>query len=145
MIRFSDSTLLQWCPLALRIDVSWIATHVSKETGKEVRQGADDKSQRLVTDAESPAMIGNLEFLLCQSTYLSDIILSTPLHNCRAEMWDTIVVYVWNFAGQLQWNNRDAKEWRILMWGQDGWQIRALEGRVVGKVGRKVIELRWRR
>ena len=71
-----------------------------------MRGGTDDKSKRLVSDAESPAMIENLEFVLCQSTYLSDIILSTQLHNCRAEMWDIIVFYVWNFAGQLQWNNR---------------------------------------
>lgn len=47
------------------VDVSWIATHVSKETGKKVRGEADDKSKRLVSDAESPAMIGNLEFVLC--------------------------------------------------------------------------------
>ena len=96
MSRFSNFTLLQWCPLPLWVYVSWIATHVSKETGKEVRGGTDDKSKRLVSDTKIAAMIGNLEFLLCQSTYLSDIILCTQLHNCRAEMWDIIVVYVWN-------------------------------------------------
>lgn len=66
-----------------------------------MRGRADDKSIRLVSGAESPAMIGNLELLLCQSTYLSEIIQNSQLHNCRTEMWDRALVEVWNSAGQL--------------------------------------------
>ena len=36
----------------------------SVKIGKEVRSSADAKSKRLLSDAESPAMIGSLELLL---------------------------------------------------------------------------------
>lgn len=71
--------------------------------GQEVRGGTDDKSVRLVSDAKSTAMIGNFELLLCQSTYLSDIIQSTQLHNSRDVGYSTDLMLEIYEAAPVAW------------------------------------------
>lgn len=81
--------------------------------------GADDKSVKLVSGAESTAVIGNLELLLCQSTYLSDIIPSTQMCNCRTVMWGMALIWCWDSSRQLWWHDG--------MWSNWGTCVRAVQ------------------